>query len=60
MATNTVWPKIDGEHVQQSLQEIIEKLDSAENEVVLESFDIRAPDESERAAGTGKAGEQSG
>jgi anti-anti-sigma regulatory factor len=41
MATNTVWPKIDGEHVQQSLQEIIEKLDRAENEVVLDCSSVR-------------------
>jgi anti-anti-sigma regulatory factor len=36
MATNIVWPKIDGGHVVQSLQEVIDKLDIAESEVVLD------------------------
>jgi anti-anti-sigma regulatory factor len=36
MATNIVWPKIDGGHVAQSLQDVIEQLDRAESEVVLD------------------------
>ena len=46
MATNTVWPKIDGERRFQTLQEVIEKLDSAEGEVVLDCSSVRRIDPS--------------
>jgi anti-anti-sigma regulatory factor len=40
MATNIVWPKIDGGRVVQSLQAIIDKLDIAEGEVVLDCSSV--------------------
>lgn len=40
MATNTVWPKIEGGRVVQSLQEVIDMLDLAENEVVLDCSSV--------------------
>jgi anti-anti-sigma factor len=36
MAAKIVWPIIDGGHVAQSLQEVIDKLDLAETEMVLD------------------------
>ena len=40
MATITVWPKIDGGHVLESLQEVIDKLDLAENEIILDCSSV--------------------
>jgi anti-anti-sigma regulatory factor len=44
MATNIVWPKIDGGHMVQSLQEVIDKLDIAESEVVLDCSSVNRLD----------------
>ena len=40
MATTIVWPKIDGGHVLESLQEVIDKLDLAENEIILDCSSV--------------------
>ena len=44
MATNTVWPETDGERVVHALQDALEKLDSAEGEVVLDLSTVRRID----------------
>jgi anti-anti-sigma regulatory factor len=44
MATNIVWPKIDGGHLVQSLQEVIDKLAGAGSEVVLDCSSVNRLD----------------
>jgi anti-anti-sigma regulatory factor len=44
MATNIVRPKIDGGHVAQSLRDVIEQLDRAESEVVLDWSSVKRLD----------------
>jgi anti-anti-sigma regulatory factor len=44
MATNVVWLKVDAEHVAEVLQEARKKLDSAQEEVVLDFSSVHRID----------------
>lgn len=44
MATNIVWPQIDGEHVVEGLHETLGKLDRAAGELVLDFSSVRRLD----------------
>jgi len=44
MSANVVWLKVDGEHVAKALQEAHDKLDAAQEEIVLDFSSVRRLD----------------
>jgi anti-anti-sigma regulatory factor len=46
MPVNRVWLKVDGERTEKALQEVLETLDSAEGEVVLDFSSVQRVDPS--------------